>query len=132
MDIGDLLSQFFHDDKVGVALLLITLDFVLGVIAAFKLGTFRLSYVSDFARNDIAFKLAPYLALYAGAVVAGDQDFLIEGLDLGLAAGAFYATIVLAWVGSILNSLAEIRGPSGILTARTAIAGAENAAPPKD
>ena len=132
MNIGVLLDTFFHDDKVGIAILLVVLDFILGVLAAFKRGNFRLSYIADFARNDIAFKLAPYFALYAGALVAGQEHFLIEGLDLGMAAGAFYGAIVLAWVGSITNSLMELRGPGAPQTATVALAGAENAAPPKD
>lgn len=131
MTFGNLLREFFADDKVGIALLLVALDFILGVIAAFKLGTFRLSYVADFARNDIAFKLFPYFTLYAGAVVAGQQHFLIEGLDIGLAAGAFYATIVAAWIGSITGSLLTIRNEPARSLSIDVFLGAENAAPPK-
>lgn len=131
MTLGALLDQFFSDGKVGAALLVVALDFLLGVIAALKKGTFRGSYVADFARNDIAFKLAPYLLLYAGAIVAGDQHFLIEGLDIGLAAGGFYTLIMAAWVFSIGNSLIELREPSGRQTVAVLL-GDENAAPPKD
>lgn len=131
MTFGQLLNSFFHDDKVGIALLLVALDFVLGVLAALRRGNFRLAYLADFGRNDIAFKLVPYFTIYAGAIVAGHEHFLIDGLDLGLAAGGFYAVIVAAWVASIANSLLELGGPKGVQTVNTLL-GDENAAPPKD
>ncbi len=133
MTFGQLLHQFFSDDKVVVIFVALALDFILGVLAAFKVGNFRLSYVADFLRNDIAFKVVPYFVLYAGALVAGQQDIVIPGLDIGVIAGAGYATVIAALVGSILNSLNELRfSPTATQTATTALAGSENAAPPKD
>lgn len=132
MTFGQLLSTFFHDDKVGIALLLVALDLILGILAAFKLGTFRLSYVADFLRNDVAFKLVPYFILYVAAIVAGQESFLIDGLDIGLVAGGTYGVLVLAWTGSILGSLRQLGLAGGDLSVREVLAGAENAAPPKD
>lgn len=131
MTYGQLIHDFFADDKVKAALLIITLDFVLGVLAAFKLKTFRLSYVADFGRNDVLFKLLPYFVLYAGALVAGGQDILIEGLDLGVAAGAFYALIIAAWVGSIGSSVLELSGQQ-VTGWKWPLLASENDAPPKD
>lgn len=133
MTFGVLLHRFFEDDKVVVIFVALALDFALGVIAALKVGNFRLSYVADFLRNDIAFKVVPYFVLYAGALVAGGQDILIPGIDMGVLAGAAYVTVIGALVGSILKSVADLGfQPSGTQTTRTALTGAENAAPPKD
>lgn len=112
MNLGQMLSVFMHDAKVEAAVAVVALDFVLGVLAALKAGTFRLSYVADFGRNDIAFKLAPYFVLYSGALVAGNQNIVIPGIDLGVIAGAAYVGFMAAWVGSILKSLADLGLPS--------------------
>ncbi len=106
--IAELASKFWNDGKVEILVLLVALDFFLGVIAALKLGTFRLSYVADFVRKDVIFKIGGYLLLYAGALYAGQADILISGLDLGVVAGAAYVVILAAMVGSILNSVREI------------------------
>jgi len=133
MNMGQLLHAFFSDDKLKVAFIVIFLDFVLGVLAAVKQGNFRLAYVSDFLRNDVAFKLVPWFTLYAGALVAGQQDILIPGLDIGVVAGAAYATVIAAWVASILGSVNELRLAGGATqTVQTALVASENAAPPKD
>jgi Bacteriophage holin family len=126
--VGTWLREFASDTKVHVALLLVVIDFILGVAAAVKAGTFRMSYVADFARNDILFKLLPYFALYAAAIVAGHEDIVIPGLDFGVFAGAFYALIVAAWVGSILSSLTGfgLKIPTRSPKAATALAGNEN------
>lgn len=106
--IAGLLNEFWTDGKVKILVVLIALDFFLGVIAALKLGTFRLSYVADFARKDVVFKLGAYLFVYAGALYAGQTDIVIEGIDLGVIAGGLYVVIVAAFAGSIFNSLREI------------------------
>lgn len=133
MTLGSLLHAFFADDKLKIALIVIFVDFVLGSLAAVKQGNFRLAYVSDFLRNDVAFKLVPWFVLYAGAVVAGQQNIVIPGLDMGVVAGASYAAIIAAWVASILGSLNELRVAGGATqTLATALVAPENAAPPKD
>ncbi len=106
--IAELASEFWNDGKVEILVLLVALDFFLGVIAALKLGTFRLSYIADFLRKDVLFKMGTYLILYAGALYAGQADIVIDGLDMGVIAGSAYALIVLAMVGSILNSIREL------------------------
>ncbi len=129
---GAILNAFMHDAQLKIAVILIFLDFVFGVLAAFHHGNFRASYVADFLRNDIAFKLVPWFFLYGGSKVAGHVDILIPGLDLGVLAGAAFATLAAAWTASILGSLAELRLPGSTQTVTTAVAGAENSAPPKD
>lgn len=129
MNLGTLLHQFFADGKVYAACAAITVDLVLGVLASLKLGTFRLSYVSDFLRNDVLFKLIPYFVLYSAAIVAGNTGIVIPGVDVGDAAMAAYAIVMAAWAGSIISSLAQLGIGAGT---PKVLAGAENAAPPKD
>jgi len=129
-----LLRAFADATSVHIALLLVILDLVLGVLAAFKMGTFRLSYVADTAKTDILYKLFPYFLFFAAAHVAGGQDAVIPGLDVAFIADGIYVLIVGAWVGSILGSLYDLglrpapenvdRSPAAML------AGGENAAPP--
>lgn len=134
MNLTEALRSFAADDLLGAALLAIALDFVLGVLDAFKQRNFRLAYVADFARNDVLFKLVPWMALYVGAKLTTGQSWLIDGLDLGLVAGTFYAGIMLAWIGSIGNSIkgltADVPAPNVPVT--RALFADENAAPPKD
>jgi hypothetical protein len=129
MNFGQLLSHFFHDDKVVAALALVVVDLVLGVGAAVKLKTFRLSYFGDFGRNDILYKLLPYYVLYSAALLAGHETIVIPGLDLGVIAGSAYVVFMAQWVGSILNSLKELGIPVPL---PQYLAGSENDAPPKD
>lgn len=128
MNFGQLLSAFFHDAKVEAALAVVALDFVFGVLAALKAGKFRLSYVADFGRNDILFKLVPYFVLYSGALVAGSQDIVIPGIDLGVIAGAAYVGFMAAWVGSILSSLSDL----GLPSLGDALSGSDPATPSPD
>jgi hypothetical protein len=106
--VGQFFQAFWNDGKVDVLVILIFVDFVLGVLAALKTKTFRLSYVADFLRKDVVFKIGGYLVLYAASYFAGQADIVIDGLDMGVVAGAAYVVIVAAMVGSILNSLAEL------------------------
>lgn len=108
MSIVQMLSEFAHDTKVHIALFIVAADFLLGVAAAAKLGTFRLSFVADLLKRDVLFKLAPYLGLYSLALVAGSADIVIPGLDFGVLAGAAYALLLAALVGSILSSVRDL------------------------
>lgn len=143
MTFSSALHAFFTDMKFQIVLVVIFLDFVLGVLAALKQGNFRLSYIADFGRNDIEFKLLPWLIIYVASKFAGHQQLVIPGVDVGVAAGAAYAAFMAGWAGSILTSLAELGVPTGTNTVKTALAAKygplpgwlaapENAAPPKD
>lgn len=131
------IHTFANDSKVHIALLLVIADFIFGVGDAVKKHNFRFSYVADFARNDLLFKLVPYFVLYVFALVAGNENLVIPGLDFGVLAGAAYVALVAAWTASILNSLAGI-GLGGDLAQnlntrmKVALFADENAAPPKD
>lgn len=125
------LNTFAHDTKVHIALLLVAADFVFGVLAAIKTGKFRLSYVSDFLRNDVLFKLVPYFALYSMALTAGNATIGLP-IDFGDLAGIAYVAVVAAWAASILSSLNTLGfEKGGAQSLKTALLGAENTAPPK-
>lgn len=111
MNITTVLHDVFSDTQLQTILLLVAVDFVFGIIAAFKLGTFQLSYLSNFARNDVLGKALPWAALEVGAVIAGDAHILIPGFDLTNTAHAAFALIAAALVGSIIGSLADLGFP---------------------
>lgn len=108
---GALVHSFWNDERVQVAFLLVVLDLFLGVIAAVKMGTFRLSFVSDVLRNDVLFKVLPFFALYAGYKYAGNADIVIPGLDLEVVMNAAWVVVLAALVGSLVNSLRDLNIP---------------------
>jgi hypothetical protein len=118
------IHSFVADTKVHIALLLVVVDFVLGISAALKLGTFRLSYIAAFAKTDLLEKLVPYFVIYAAALATNDS-IVVGGFTFSTLADAVYALIVAAWVGSILNSLHEL----GFVALPAALAGSEHPKP---
>jgi hypothetical protein len=111
MTVSLALHALFVDMKFQAALVLIFLDFVLGVCAAVQHGTFRLTWIADFAKTDILFKLVPWAALALAAIYAGQQQLVLPFVDVGTFAGALYAAIVTVWASSILKSLADLGLP---------------------
>jgi hypothetical protein len=101
------ISQFFHDDLVTYFLLVVALDIVLGLIAAFKTGTFTLHRIGDFARDDLLYKFAPWAVFYVGDKVAGSPD-VAAGIDTGVVAGVIYAFVMAQLAASILKSVKDI------------------------
>jgi hypothetical protein len=108
MSIQQVLVAFFSDLKLQAAVALIVVDFIVGVAAALKAGKFNLSYIAAFAKDDVAFKLLPWLAVYVGAKYAGHQQIVIPGFDLNVIAMSVYVAVVTAWTASISASLAEL------------------------
>lgn len=107
MTISGFANAFFNDTRVQIMLLLIALDLVLGVAASLKNGDFRLSFVADFARNDILGKVVPFAALYAGYKFASGADIVIPGLDMQVVTDAAWAVVLAALGGSLLGSLKD-------------------------
>lgn len=105
MNISQAVSALAHDDKLIYALILVAVDLVLGVAAALATRQFKLSYIADFARNDILNKLVPWGTLYVAAKFATGSDFL------GTAENAVYVIAIAAWVGSIIASLTALGLP---------------------
>lgn len=105
---GQLAHAFFEDTRVQVALLVLVLDFVLGVIAAVAAGKFRLSYIGDTLRTDVLGKVLPFFVLYAGYLYAGSADLIIPGLDLEVLMNAAWVVVLGALGGSVLNSVRDL------------------------
>ena len=99
-----LLNQFADDPTVVALGVLVALDLVLGVAAALKAGTFRLSFVADVLRADVLGKLVPYYAVWAAVHVSGD---VMLG-DFGVIEETAGALAVAAVGGSVLNSLRDL------------------------
>ena len=130
MDITQILSQFAHDKQVGLVVMLILADFIFGVAAAAKLGTFRLTYVSNFAKNDLLGKVLPWFAVFAFDK-ASHAAGIVGPIDWSQANTAAFAVVTAAMVGSILSSLVDLGLPSGAMTAKEAVAGHAPPGPPR-
>lgn len=123
MTIPQLLHAFAEDDKLALVLVLIAADVALGVSAAFAHSTFRFAYIGDFARTDLLGKVVPWFAVYSLDKVA-TADF--AGVDvLAAAAGATYAAVLVALVGSLTSSLNDLGVPLP-----APLAGGEKTTPP--
>ncbi len=122
MDITAILSSFAHDKQLAVVISLIFADFILGVLASFKLGTFRLTYLSNFARNDLLGKVVPWFAVFA-LDKASHAANIVGPIDWSQISTAAFAAVTAAMVGSILSSVADLGLPSAPTTAKDAVAG---------
>ena len=102
------LNAFFEDSRTQVLLLLIILDLALGILAAVVAGGFRLSYIADFARNDLLAKVLPFFVIYGGYKYAASADLVIPGLDLEVVMNGVWVIVLAALVGSVINSLRDL------------------------
>jgi type III secretory pathway component EscS len=102
-----LISSFIHDDQFKTVIALIVVDLVLGVAAAFYTGQFALTYLANFARNDLLGKVVPFFVLHSAAVVGGGVDIVIPGVDLSALSDSLFVVIVAALVGSLITSLGD-------------------------
>lgn len=103
-----LLNAFFEDSRTQILLLLVTLDLALGVIAAIAGGSFRLSYIADFARNDLLGKALPFLVVYGGYKYAASADLVIPGFDLEVVMNGVWVIVLAALTGSLFKSLKDL------------------------
>ena len=110
MGVGNWLHAAFNDTRVQIALLLLILDFLLGVVAAFldKEQGFRLSFVGDTLRTDVLGKMVPFFVLYGGYLYAGSADIVIPGLDMEVLMNAAWVVVLGTFIGSILSSLNDL------------------------
>lgn len=122
-----LLHRFFEDTRTQIALLLIGLDLALGIIASLKTKTFRLSFVSDFLRNDVLNKVLPFFIIYGGYVYAKNADIIIPGIDMEVIMDGAWVLALGSLTGSLLNSLRDL----GLLGKQTpdAVAGPDPTTP---
>lgn len=105
MTITQIIASFAHDDQVKAVVVLIAADIVFGVIAAVNLGTFRLTYISNFLQNDVLKKVLPWFALFAFGKVSATT---IAGIDFGTIADGVWVGVVAALAGSLLSSLGDL------------------------
>jgi hypothetical protein len=108
VSVAQLIHSFVTDVQTKTVFAMIVLDLVLGVLAALKLGTFRLAFLANFARNDVLGKVIPFFALHSAALVAGEQNVVIPGFDISMISDAVFGLVAAAMVGSILGSLADL------------------------
>lgn len=102
----ELLRQFANDEMVILIAILVGLDLLLGVAAAVRndAQSFRLSYLTDFLRNDVLGKLVPYYAIWAAVNLGGDFEIAgIPAIEDGVG-----ALVIAALAGSVLNSLRDM------------------------
>lgn len=100
---NELIRKFANDREVQTVAVLIVLDFVFGVSAAFKTKTFRLSFLSDFMRNDVLGKVVPYFAVMAAVTIGGNVD--VGGVNIQDVVGV---AVIAALSASILSSLNDL------------------------
>lgn len=100
----DLIRQFADDPTVIALAVLVALDLLLGLVAALKNKTFRLSFIADILRNDVLGKLVPYYAVWAAVHVSGDVTLG----DFGVIEETTGALAIAAVGGSVLNSLKDL------------------------
>ena len=101
-------SSFFNDSRVQTILVLIALDIALGVIVGLKQGNFRMSFIADFARNDVLGKVVPFAVIYAGYKYAASVDLVIPGVDLEVIMNGVWIIVLAALAGSLLSSIRQL------------------------
>ena len=124
---GSFFHAFFADDRVEALLVLIALDIALGVVASVKAGNFRLSFVADFARNDLLGKVVPFAFIYAAYVYARNVDLVIPGLDMEVIMNGVWVITLAALTGSLLGSIKDL----GLSALPEPVAGSDPATPPR-
>lgn len=108
MQLSTALQHFASDTKVHILLLLIVVDLVIGVVAAVKVGTFKLSWITNFLKDDVLFKVVPYFVLYFIALISGNTSVSVGGFDFNVLADGAYALAIAAMAGSLIGSLKDL------------------------
>lgn len=108
MTVDQIIHAVASDSQTQTVLVLVALDLVLGVLAALKMRTFALTYVANFARNDVLGKAVPFVVVEAAAVVTGSTSILTDRIDLTNIAHGMFGLVVAAMVGSVLTSLTDL------------------------
>jgi hypothetical protein len=106
MSIQEVVREFANDKQLHAVLILIALDLILGVIAAVRLGTFAVSKVSAFLKDDVLAKVVPWFVIFGFAKFAPSVDVL--GIDLNQIQTVLWALVLAALTGSLLGSLNDL------------------------
>lgn len=104
-----ILHDFVTDKQVTLVAILIAADLVFGIAAALKLGTFNLSYIATFLKDDVLGKVVPWFALFAFSKVSPGN--LVAGIDFGALATSAFVLVTAALAGSLVSSLADLGVP---------------------
>lgn len=122
MALQQIIHSFVTSTQFETVAALIILDVIFGVAAAVKDKgqSFALTYLANFARNDVLGKVFPWFVLFAGSKVAGGTNIVIPGVDLSNLSTATFALVTAAMVGSLITSLSDfgISVPSALGRAR--------------
>ncbi len=117
--------EFANDKQLWAVVILIVVDLILGVGAAFYKGTFALSKITGFLHDDVLGKVFPWFVLFAVAKFAPSVDII--GVDFNAIQTAAWALVLAALVASLTASLADF----GVSFIPKALATGENeGAPP--
>lgn len=108
MNIVQIYHQFVGSQQFSTVVILLTADFVFGVLAAFKTRTFDLSRIADLLRNDGVKTLVWAAVWFFAAVSAGGE---IVGLNFSTIADGVFVGLSAALVGSLLNSFQDLGLP---------------------
>lgn len=108
MTIDQIVHAVATDSQTTTVAALIVLDLVLGVLAALKTRTFALSYVANFARNDVLGKAVPFFVVDGFSAVAGNASVVVDQVDLTNVAHGMFVAITAAMVGSVVSSLKDL------------------------
>ena len=106
MSWDQVVSAFVNDDTFKAVVVLVVLDIVLGVGASVKAGQFAFAKVVGFLRDDVLGKVLPWFAIYAAAKWAPDVSVL--GVDMDAIQKVVFAAVVIALVGSLTSSIADL------------------------
>ncbi len=103
--------ETFEDPLLRALLVAWIVDFLLGVLAAFKLGAFDPGMLARTLRDDAVVKIVPVVVLVAGAQAGGE---LLPDVPLSALAYSAASLALVGFVASIRSSLTEL-GVSGPL-----------------
>lgn len=106
---GSIVNSFAHDGYFQAVLVMIALDVILGVAAALKSGTFRLSWLANFGKDDLLGKVFPWFVIYAAAKYA--PNVAVLGIDLSAIEKVVFAAVAVALGGSLISSLKNLGLP---------------------
>jgi hypothetical protein len=108
VSITQILHLFAGDSQLKAVAVLIAADLILGIIAAVSMHTFRLTYISNFLRNDVLGKVLPWFALFA---LGKTSTASVAGVDFGTIADGAWIVALGALLGSLSSSLSDLGLP---------------------
>ena len=102
MDFFGTFAGLVNGVKLTTMLIGITLDFVLGIAVAIKMGEFSFSRLADFFHTDVLYYIGGYFCIGILAVVKPDLAYLLT---------VSWLVIDAALIGHILSKLRQLGLP---------------------